>query len=90
MEINLGYSDEDWRNDILKSIQYAAKEDKPIVYAFDEFRITNDDWYYDLEQVLKSSVCSEITTKKEILEILVSIQAQRQKGFWSSKPDKTS
>ena len=59
-----------------KNIIYSAMEDKPLAYVCDEYRITNDLWYKDLETLVKSNVCSEITRQADILQALVSIQTQ--------------
>lgn len=85
MEMNLNYSSEDWRQDLLRNIVFAAKEDKPVVYMCDEFRISDPNWYHDLETVLKSSICSEITRKAEIMECLVTIKAQLKRGYKALK-----
>ena len=56
-----------------KNIVYSASEDKHLAYVCDEFRITNDKWYLDLECLVKSNVCSEITRKNDLMTCLVQI-----------------
>jgi len=66
MEMSQNYTDEDWRQDLRKNIVYSASEDKPLAYVCDEFRITSDKWYLDLECLVKSNICSEITRKNDV------------------------
>ena len=61
MELHPNFIDEEWRTEMRKNIIYSASEDKPVAYVCDEYRITNDNWYRDLETLVKSNVCSEIT-----------------------------
>jgi hypothetical protein len=73
MELHPNFIDEEWRSDMRKNIIYSAMEDKPLAYVCDEYRITNDLWYDDLECLVKSNVCSEITRQNDILAALVAI-----------------
>lgn len=67
MELHPNFIDEEWRGDMRKNIIYSAMEDKALAYVCDEYRITNDTWYQDLETLVKSNVCSEITRQSDIL-----------------------
>ena len=67
MELHPNFIDEEWRGDMRKNIIYSAMEDKALAYVCDEYRITNDKWYQDLETLVKSNVCSEITRQSDIL-----------------------
>lgn len=74
MELHPNFVDDEWRSDLRKNIIYAASEDKQMAYVCDEYRILQDSWYKDLETLVKSNVCSEITRQHDILAALVSIQ----------------
>ena len=74
MELHPNFTDEEWRADMRKNIIYSASEDKSLAYICDEYRITNSMWYKDLETLVKSNVCSEITRQTDILAALVEIQ----------------
>jgi hypothetical protein len=73
MELNPNLTDDDWRQEMRKNIIYAASDDKPLAYVCDEYRITKDAWYKDLETLVKSHVCTEITRKSDIMQALISI-----------------
>lgn len=60
---------------------YSASEDKPLAYVCDEFRITSDKWYLDLECLVKSNICSEITRKNDVLQCLVQIAQQKKRAL---------
>ena len=77
MELHPSFNDEEWRNEIRRNIIYAVQEDKPLAYICDEYRITNDKWYLDLECLVKSNVCTEITRQSDIKQALVSIKVQQ-------------
>ena len=64
-----------------KNLIYSAMEDKSLAYVCDEYRILNDDWYHDLEVMIKSNVCSEVTRQHDIMQALVAIQMQQQKSM---------
>lgn len=76
MELHPNFIDEEWRTEMRKNIIYSASEDKPLAYCCDEYRITNDHWYRDLETLVKSNVCSEITRQHDVLAALFAIQTQ--------------
>ena len=80
MELHPNFIDEEWKGDLRKHIIYSAMEDKPLAYVCNEYRITNDLWYQDLETLVKSNVCSEITRQSDVLSALVAIQAQQNKS----------
>ena len=61
MELHPNFTDEEWRSEMRKNLIYSAMEDKSLAYVCDEYRILNDDWYHDLEVMIKSNVCSEVT-----------------------------
>lgn len=61
MELHPNFVDEEWRAEMRKNIIMAASEDKPHAYVCDEYRILNRSWYKDLETLVKSNVCSDIT-----------------------------
>lgn len=42
-----------------------------MAYVCDEYRILNSSWYKDLETLIKSNVCSEITRQQDVLSALV-------------------
>lgn len=73
MELHPNFTDEEWRADLRKNIIYTASEDKPLAYIADEYRITNPSWYRDLETLIKSNICSEITRQLDILAACVQI-----------------
>ena len=68
-----------------KNIIYSASDDKPLAYICDEYRISCDSWYKDLETLVKSHVCTEITRRSDILQALVQIQKQQKKSLNSLK-----
>ena len=76
--MNQNYTDEDWRQDLRKNMVYSASEDKSLAFVCDEFRISDDKWYLDLECLVKSNLCSEITRKSEIMTCLVQINKQKK------------
>ena len=80
MELHPNFVDEEWRAEMRKNILQSASEDRPLAYVCDEYRILNQDWYKDLETLVKSNVCSEITRQNDILSALVSIQSQQKKS----------
>lgn len=73
MELHPNFTDEEWRADLRKNIIYCASDDKPLAYVADEYRITNTNWYKDLETLIKSNICSEITRQHDILAACVQI-----------------
>lgn len=80
MELHPNFVDEEWRADMRKHIISSAMEDKALAYVCDEYRITNDAWYRDLETLVKSNVCTEITRQHDILQALVEINKQQNKS----------
>ena len=71
MELHPNFVDEEWRAEIRKNIIQSAAEDKPLAYVCDEYRILNMEWYKDLETLIKSHVCTDITRQNDILSALV-------------------
>jgi hypothetical protein len=48
----------------------------PVVYGCDEFRMQNDDWYKDLEHLLKSNIVSEVVRRSDIMTSLAHVKQQ--------------
>jgi len=88
MEMHPNFSDEEWRAELRRNIIYSAQEDKPMCFVADEYRITSDLWYKDLESLLKSSVCSEITRKQDTLSCLINIHLQQRRAARGNKKTK--
>lgn len=80
MELHPNFVDEEWRGEMRKNIIQAASEERPLAYVCDEYRMLNGAWYKDLETLLKSNVCSEITRQNDILSALVAIESQQKKS----------
>ena len=80
MELHPNFVDEEWRGEMRKNIIQAASEDRPLAYVCDEYRMLNSAWYNDLETLLKSNVCTEITRQNDILSALVAIESQQKKS----------
>ena len=67
MELHPNFTDDEWRQEMRKNIIYAASDDKPLAYVCDEYRISSDALYKDLETLVKSHVCTEITRKSDVM-----------------------
>lgn len=76
MELHPNFTDEEWKADMRRNIIYSAQEDKALAYVCDEYRMVNSEWYRDLECLVKSNVCSEITRRSDIIQALVQINIQ--------------
>ena len=49
-----------------------AIEDKPVTMTLSEYQILQDQWYTDLECLLKNNVQSETIRKTDILKVITA------------------
>jgi hypothetical protein len=54
MDMSVNFTDDDWLGEIRKIMTFAIEEDKAACYVVDEYRVTNDNWYRDLETICKA------------------------------------
>jgi hypothetical protein len=54
MDMSVNFTDDDWLSELRKIITFSIEEDKAACYVVDEYRVTNDDWYKDLETLCKA------------------------------------
>ena len=73
MDISSNFSDDDWLNELRRILTFAIEEDKPTCYVVDEYRVTNDMWYKDLECIIKSQTCSEVLRKQDLMASMASL-----------------
>lgn len=51
-------------------------DDKPLTFFIDEYKIRKDQWYSDLESILKNNMSSEITRKNDVVAVLTQIYTE--------------
>jgi dynein heavy chain len=79
IEAYQGYSEADWQSDLRQMLVDTAISDRPHTLHVDEFALLEDQWYTDLECLLKNNVQSETIRKSDILKIITAIHAEVEK-----------
>jgi hypothetical protein len=51
-------------------------DDKPLTFFIDEYKIRKDQWYSDLESILKNSMSSDITRKNDVVAVLTQLHSE--------------
>jgi hypothetical protein len=73
MDMSVNFTDDDWLSELRKIITFSIEEDKAACYVVDEYRVTNDDWYRDLETLCKAQTSSEVLRKSDLLSSMVAL-----------------
>ena len=79
IDVYQGYGEQDWQSDLRQMLMACAIEDKPVTMALDEFQILEDQWFTDLECLLKNNVQSETIRKSDILKVITAIHEEVEK-----------
>lgn len=56
IETYQGYGDSDWQSDLRQQLTSTAISDKPHTLYVDEYQMLEDQWYTDLECLLKNNI----------------------------------
>jgi hypothetical protein len=73
MDMSVNFTDDDWLAELRKIMTYSIEEDKAACYVVDEYRVTNDLWYRDLETLCKAQTSSEVLRKSDLLSSMVAL-----------------
>jgi dynein heavy chain len=76
IEMHEQFTDDEWKSELRQALIVCATEDKPLTFFIDEYKIKKDQWYSDLESLLKNSFSSDITRKNDIMSVLCEIQSE--------------
>lgn len=68
-----GFTDEEWRGELRRCLMQIGNEDKQITLYVDEYKLIKDEWYADLECLLKNNISTEIIRKPDLLQVMSNI-----------------
>ena len=68
-----GFTDEEWRSELRTCLMQLGNEDKPITFYVDEYKLIKDEWYADLECLLKNDISTEIVRQADLMQVMQNI-----------------
>lgn len=65
LDMNADFGDVEWNNEIRSKIQYCGQDDKQLCWVVDEYRITDQNWYKDIELLMTCAQSNTSISKNE-------------------------
>jgi hypothetical protein len=80
LEINPDFKDYDWCETLKSYVMCAGAEDKQLCVVIDEHRITNQEWYRDIETIMRCSHITEVLGEDDIIKLLCASEKMMKRG----------
>mmetsp|Transcript_42647 Transcript_42647/g.65405 ORF Transcript_42647/g.65405 Transcript_42647/m.65405 type:complete len:99 (-) Transcript_42647:5766-6062(-) len=56
IELHEGYSNDEWKSELRRTLLACGVDDKPTTFYIDEYKMAHDNWYSDLICIIKNNI----------------------------------
>lgn len=79
LEMHPEFSDQDWKQELRFKIIETGQDDKPICFVLEEYRMTNQDWYRDIETLMTCNTLTQVFAQSDMSSILSALKLQHRR-----------
>ena len=79
LDMNPDFNDTDWQQELRNIILCAGQDNKPLLFSLEEYRITEPQWYRDIETIMTDNAHSLIMAGEDLPRALTKISKQMKR-----------
>ena len=76
VEMHESFTDEEWKSELRRALIYCGNDDRPLTFFIDEYKLLKDQWYSDLECLVRNNISGDIAKKSDLTQILLNIHKE--------------